>query len=209
MKKTLNLFLILPILFGTGCSSQDPLFFTGDKASDEEVLEFFSKINEGKYFHKEGRYFYENKQTEDGKLYLYYTYKLYLIPYYDEDIDSYNYKCTKMYGECANLANESSLKMKKDDGIYYRGSNLITFSIEHLLLQANNLEVFIKNSSIHFSQYFDYNKNKRINVSETHSAYKFDDNFDKSIIAKSEFMFTDNEKKGHSVEIFEPCEDPF
>ena len=52
--KKINL-LLLSTLFLTGCN-HEPLFFTGKVATNEEVLDFFSNVNEGYAFIPDGWY---------------------------------------------------------------------------------------------------------------------------------------------------------
>lgn len=54
--KKINL-LLLSTLFLTGCN-YEPLFFTGKEATNEEVLNFFSNVNEGYGFIPDGWYEY-------------------------------------------------------------------------------------------------------------------------------------------------------
>ena len=94
--KKINL-LLLSTLFLTGCN-HEPLFFTGKVATNEEVLDFFSNVNEGYAFIPDGWYEIKGVYKDGNGKYARTSNFIVEIETYKDEQERWQYKFKQLQG---------------------------------------------------------------------------------------------------------------
>ena len=189
--KKVNL-LLLSVLFLTGCN-YEPLFFTGKVATDEEVLNFFSNVNEGYAFIPDGWYEFDRVYITSNGKYKNTSKFIVEIESYKNEQNRWEYKFKQLQGEAFYQRDNITKYFYATNGIliidtiYENGDrevigNHVEFSIRSKIFNFGDRILswthYLKNNSIHAT-----GKNY---LSEWHIGIEYSDDF-KNIVNGKEY----------------------
>lgn len=231
MKKKL---LIIPVLLLTSCN--DPMFFEGKKATEEEVNAFISNVSDNRTFLKPGLYEYnceeilssiiEDKDNNKHNITTKYVYNIKVLLDGSETNGFLNFKKLVGIEKLYNLKQNNELyrsyeyyglekemfiliKHEKTNEIQTKGSEKYSFLFHpHFFekLDKNYDATYIKENSIHF-KFDNRDSNKRSHID---LAYLYDDQYNLKIgkyEAKLKKLYNIDGSSLELSETIEPCEE--
>ena len=204
--KKINL-LLLSTLFLTGCN-HEPLFFTGKVATDEEVLNFFSNVNEGYALIPDGWYEYDFGDNETSIK----TRLIFNIESYQNENNEWTYHVKELKGSTktahatTNYLSDGNCIIvetinNKDGSKIIKGSNSIKFSINNWIFNfANkiNYTFYLKEYSVHIEHIID--------VWIDHFGIKYSNDYKKIISSKMTRKIFINNQWGTRYSSIHSCE---